>query len=356
MDDSSYESYSFDDEEETSVAADQQPTTMVKKNIIPNDKMHQTANVKYDTVIVSARKEFTMRDLYYRAKDNSLKPKHKGEFHFLVGKNLDLEKFNPNHFILVSVPTSKGKDMAKSIRLTHFYSTVTKQLEFSFPTIPALKSEGFGKNCNIVTKKVFPNSLNGVKKLDHEIINRNITYANIAFHNDYPTENAGTVNESVSMHSDFALVKFNSSVVMYHNTDPINKDKIIKGPSESLKQWNLCVMNKTDAEKYLMESKTDMSDKIPHADISRNMEIVLKCVIPSNRVKQHDLFIKTEGKEGKRYDGFADLSDHAGSLSLDAMNAKEMKYDEVLDKKQIIEFRFEMDYLHGDGNPIPFTV
>ena len=138
--------------------------------------------------------------------------------------------------------------------------------------------------------------------------------------------------------------------------DRINKDKKITGPDPSLKQWNLCVMDKAVAEKYYQETKTDMNDIIPHADISRNLKVVVRSVIPSNRVKLHNLYIKTDGKEGKRYDGFADLGDYAANLSLDALKSKDVKYDEILDAKQVIEFRLKMDYLHGDGNPIPFTV
>jgi hypothetical protein len=351
----SYDSYelSFDDyfqDKIENTKASEKP----RIQRIPDNRMHETAKVKYDTLTLHVKKDFTLRDLYRRNKSGEIVPKNKGEFHLHFGHGLELEKFNPAHFTK-EAQEIKGKDLTKSIKLTHLRTTLDAPILFECPTVPTLKTEGMTKS-NCVSKKVLPTAFKPKEGLT--LLERNITYANIAAHNEFPTENIDTFASVITKTEFGSLVKFDSSVVNYYNTDPANKGKLIKGPEKCFGDKNVCVMENSVAEKYFLEAKTDKTNKMPHGDVSRGFQVILSLDMPTNRVRAHEKFQETGGKEGRPWLGFADFGAHAEKFSLMESDAKSDKvtYDPILDKQETIEAILKLEYIHGDGKPIPFTL
>ncbi len=103
-------------------------------------------------------------------------------------------------------------------------------------------------------------------------------------------------------------------------------------------------------DKYAQMAETEMNNKISYGNITDNFQVIVSVPIPKNREAEHELFIKTNGKQGKQFKGFLDAEYALPLADLDALesNGKTVR-ENFLDTPIQINGNFKSMYRRCNG-------
>lgn len=243
----------------------------------------------------------------------------------------------------------RNRDIAKYAKVSHMTSSWTRSLHFACPTIPAYRQEGYPGDSSCVCEVLVPNQLRMDKSHEFELVKREVTEGSLLFQQRFPQADPDTFHQDIHYTKNYAVLPLNHPTTLYYNSDPANKDKLLLQASVGFEEHNEVKMPLEACEKYTNMAREKMQNRISYADISGNFAVKLSVPAPPDRLKLHERWLKTDGKEGKQWLNFADaeyaLAGH-DPLALASDGSGRTNAEVFMQTPIHLAFRIYADYLH----------
>jgi hypothetical protein len=242
----------------------------------------------------------------------------------------------------------RNRDISKFVEVRDMTSSWTRSLDFACPTIPAYRQEGYPGDGSCVCESLVPNELSMHKKHSFELVKREVTEGSLLFQQRFPQVDPDTFHKEIHYTKNYAVLPRNHPTTLYYNSDPANADKLLDKPSLGYEEHDEVRMPLDACEKYTNMAREKMQNRISFADISGNFVVKLSVPAPPERLKLHQRWLKTDGKEGKQWLGFADAEYALAGHDPLALSADGVRTNAEAFMKTPIHFAFKIraDYLH----------
>jgi hypothetical protein len=238
----------------------------------------------------------------------------------------------------VNANNGRVREMVTAVRVKNLVvEGITQPFNLELPTVGAYKDESFcGKQH--FCKRIHPSQAT-FKKPYNDTFTRNTSEAATDYQKKFGLDASNFSDHVVRpKNCDFSLVPLNSPVIAFKNADPATK-KQTKHASKGLEKEKLVKMDRKEEEKYSEQALKQISQKMPHGDVTHKFAVRISGVMPSDRAEAHSQWEKdATHKKALRYESMADAKGAIKSLDKDAL-------DKFRGTPQSIVMTIEADYI-----------
>ncbi len=227
-----------------------------------------------------------------------------------------------------------------------------REMDFSCPTIPAYKEEGYPGTGECVCESLVAGDLKPGHKHSFVLLERDVTHGSLLFQEQFPCVDPDTFHKEISYTKNYAVMPLHFPTVLYFNQDQTDPAKQLTKLSAGYDAThNEVRMPLADAQKYTEIARTKMQNRISYANITGGLQMHFSVPVPADRAKDHALWLKSDGKKGRQWLGFADAAYALAAEGLDprALHANGSglsNADVYMKTPQHISLKSRFDYLH----------